>query len=173
VSGVSARVIIIAAVSADGYISRGTGVPWELPEDRRHFRRLTQGQWLLLGRRTFEEMLGWFRDHHPLVLTRRPLPSPWEKAGVNHVSEAVARVAAGGAEELWVCGGAAAYAEAMPQADELILTVVAEELGDGVRFPDIDPDEWRVVRRERSAAGAEPAFEWRWLERVRKGAGKR
>ena len=148
-------------------------MPWELPEDRRHFRRLTQGQWLLLGRRTFEEMLGWFRDHHPLVLTRRPLPSPWEKAGVNHVSEAVARVAAGGAEELWVCGGAAAYEEAMPQADEMILTVVKEDLGGGGPFPAIDADEWREVRRETSAEGGEPAFEWRWLERVRKGAGKR
>jgi len=78
---VSTRTIIIAAVSADGFISRGTGVPWDLPEDRQHFRRLTQGQWLFLGRRTFEEMLGWFKDHHPVVLTRRPLLPPWGKVG--------------------------------------------------------------------------------------------
>ena len=90
------RVIIIAAVSADGFISRGTGVPWDLPEDRAHFRRLTAGRWLLLGRRTFEEMTGWFREHRPLVMTRRALPSPWEAAGVAGVEEAMRRVEEGG-----------------------------------------------------------------------------
>jgi dihydrofolate reductase len=169
-------VIIIAAVSADGFISQGTGVPWDLPEDRQHFRTLTQGQWLLLGRRTFEEMLGWFRDHHPLVLTRRPLPAPWEMAGVECLEAALAKMKAGGGRSLWICGGAAAYAMAMPQADELILTVVAEELGDGVAFPVVDESEWQMVRQEVPTAGSSgpgPTFEWRWYERVRKAGGAR
>lgn len=166
--------IIIAAVSADGFISKGTGVPWDLPEDRQHFRAQTQGQWLFLGRRTFEEMLGWFRDHHPLVLTRRPLLPPWDKAGVDCLDAALARVKAGGGETLWICGGAAAYAMAMPQADELILTVVAEELGGGVAFPVVDESEWHLVRQEvPTTRSSGPTFEWRWFERVRKAGGAR
>ena len=158
--------ILIAAVSEDGFISTGSGVPWDLPEDREHFRRLTRGQWLLLGRRTFDEMRGWLhRDHHPLVLTSRPLPAPWECAGIAGVEEAIARAGAGGAGELWVCGGASVYERAMPVADELILTEVRDRLGGGVRFPKIDPDEWIVTRREPGGGGTGPAFAWVWYRR--------
>lgn len=162
------RVILIAAVSADGFISPGTGVPWDLSEDRAHFRRLTAAQWLLLGRRTFEEMLGWFRDHHPLVLTQRPLPSPWQGTAVTSAAEAVERAHRAGAKELWVCGGSSAYAEAMPLADELVLTRVADDLGDGVRFPEIDPTVWQETRRLRPQhqVADEPAYEWIWFRRA-------
>ncbi len=161
------RVILIAAVSADGFISTGSGVPWDLPADRAHFRRLTAGKWLLLGRRTFEEMRGWFRDdHHPLVLTRRPLPAPWQNAGVNSVEDAVKRAEAAAAQELWVCGGASAYAEAMPRADELVLTRVADQLGHGAAFPPINPAQWREVRREQPPSGGPgPACDWVWMQR--------
>ncbi len=161
------RVILIAAVSADGFISTGTGVPWDLPADREHFRRLTAGKWLLLGRRTFEEMLGWFRDHHPLVLTRRPLPEPWRHAGVTSAAEAVDRTTAAGVPELWVCGGAAAYAEAMPLATELVLTRVANKLGKGAPFPFIDPAQWQETRRTQPSEipKGSPVFEWVWLHR--------
>ena len=165
------RVVIIAAVSADGFISRGTGVPWDLPEDRAHFRRLTAGRWLLLGRRTFEEMTGWFREHRPLVMTRRALPSPWEGAGVASVEEAVRWVAEGGGDELWVCGGAAVYEAAMGYADELILTEVKERLGGGVAFPVVEEGEWEETRRE-VGGGENPGYDWVWYERVRKGTGK-
>jgi dihydrofolate reductase len=162
------RVILIAAVSADGKISKGTGVPWELPLDREHFRRLTQGQWLLLGRRTFEEMRGWFRDHRPLVLTHRALSAPWDGAGVATVDEAIRRVEQGGGSELWVCGGGAAYAAALPVATEVILTEVEGTLGEGVAFPDLDAACWREVRRERVAINGpgQARFEWVWRKRV-------
>jgi len=126
---------------------------------------------LLLGRRTFEEMTGWFRGHRPLVLTRRALPSPWEDAGVSGVEESIRRVAEGGGESLWVCGGASVYEAAMAHADELILTEVRARLGEGVPFPVFDADEWCEVRREVSAGGAEPKFERVWRVRVRKEAG--
>jgi dihydrofolate reductase len=162
------RVVIIAAVSADGFISAGTGVPWDLPADRTHFRRLTEGQWLFLGRRTFDEMTGWFREHRPLVLTKRPLPEPWADAGVASVEEAIKRVAEADGESLWICGGASAYEAAMPEADELVLTEVKACLGAGVAFPEIVKADWQVVRREARAGAGETDFEWVWYERVRK-----
>lgn len=162
------RVILIAAVSADGFISKGTGVPWDLPEDRLHFRTLTAGQWLLLGRRTFEEMTGWFRDHRPLVMTHRALPSPWEKAGVSDIDEAVSCVEAGGGDELWVCGGAVAYEAAIDHADELILTEVKANLGEGVAFPAFDKSDWQEAKREVSGGVTEPSYDWVWYSRIRK-----
>lgn len=162
------RVIIIAAVSADGFISKGEGVPWEMPEDRIHFRRLTSDQWMFLGRKTFDEMTGWFVKHRPLVLTQRKLPQPWENARVSGIEEAMRKVSEGGGGALWVCGGASAYEAAMACADEIILTEVSEFLGTGVAFPKMETGVWREVRREKPMKGGVPNFGWVWYERVRK-----
>ena len=66
------RVTAIAAMALDRTIGTGTGIPWQLPEDQRHFRGYTAGKALLLGRTTFEEMLGWFTDHRPITLSSNP-----------------------------------------------------------------------------------------------------
>ena len=164
------KVVMIAAVSRDGFISRGSGVPWDLPADREHFRRCTAGQWLLLGRRTFEEMRGWFRPGHvPLVLTRRVVEEPWTESGVRSVEEAVARAAKAGVKELWVCGGSSVYAAALPWTEEILLTEVDEQLFDGVSFPRLPEEEWQVARvRDGDKDAGEvssPRFSWVWYER--------
>ncbi len=139
---------LIAAVSADGFISTGQGVPWDLPRDKAHFRRTTQGQWLLLGRRTYEEMLGWFEDRHPLVLTRNQAFIPTVGETVATVAESLRAAGAGGATELFNCGGGDAFAAAMPYADRLILTHVDSLLGGGVPFPTVNPTEWQMTSEE-------------------------
>ena len=136
---------LIAAVSEDGFISRGQGVPWKLPADVAHFRAYAAGKWLLLGRQTYEEMIGWFRDHTPLVLSRDEGFVPAIGRRVGSVEEAVNLTSA---EELVVCGGAQAYALALPVADRLVLTLVQTPLGKGVPFPTIVWDEWTEVSRE-------------------------
>ena len=146
-------VTLIAAVSEDGFISKGVGVPWDLPEDKTHFRRYTAGKWLLLGRRTFEEMQGWFSDHTPLVMTRDAAFKPAMGRRVASVEEAVALAEASEQKELVVCGGGQIYAEAMPHAERLVITRVADRLGAGVAFPKIDPHQWRLVKSE-SHSGA-------------------
>jgi len=145
---------LIAAVSEDGFISRGQGVPWKLPADVAHFRAYTTGKWLLLGRRTYEERLGWFRDHMPLVLSRDQEFVTTIGQRVSSIAEALQRTAA---DALVVCGGAQAYALAMPLADRLVLTQVQTHLGDGVPFPEIDWSEWTEVAREPHAADAQHA----------------
>ncbi len=132
----------IAAVSADGFVSRDTGVPWDLPADREHFRAITAGKWLLLGRRTFQEMLGWFKDHHPMVLTQSSDFRPQVGNVVHTVQSALDLAASEGAEEVWVCGGAATYAAAWPLVQKAVITRVAENLGSGLAFPEICTDEW-------------------------------
>ncbi len=146
---------LIAAVSADGFISTGKGVPWNLPRDKEHFRRTTRGQWLLIGRRTYEEMLGWFQDHHPLVLTRDKPFMPHLGAVVSSVEEAACVAGKGGARELFVCGGGGAYAAAMPLANRLIITHVDTILGGGVPFSAILPELWQVVSRQAFPADVE------------------
>lgn len=163
---------LIAAVSSDGYLSRGRGVPWDLPADREHFRACAAGKWLLLGRTTYEEMIGWFSDHHPLVLSRDSAFVPAVGQRVGSVAEALALAEAAGQEELLVCGGAQVYAEALPVAGRLTLTRVDQRLGGGLPFPAFDEAQWPVRVRRRHAADAlhAQAFEIRIHERVRAGA---
>ncbi|MFN0078131.1 MAG: dihydrofolate reductase [Prosthecobacter sp.] len=149
---------LVAVVSADGFISTGTGVPWALPRDKAHFRRVTRGQWLLIGRRTYEEMIGWFRDHHPLVLTRDRDFKPPVGQRVGSVAEALRIVGQAGAHELVVVGGSGPFDAAMPMADRLIMTEVADVLGSGVPFPAIAPDQWHVVSRQTFPPDAENAY---------------
>ena len=157
---------LIAAVSADGFISRGKGLPWDLPRDRAHFRAQTAGQWLLLGRRTYDDMRGWFRDHTPLVLTRDLTLKVPEGHAVRDVAEALEKATQAGVSEIFVCGGSAAYAAAMPHAARLLITHVDTDLGGGVAFPEIDPRIWHVVSRERYAADAENVFAMEMVEYV-------
>ncbi len=161
---------LIAVVSADGFISTGTGVPWRLPRDQEHFRAATRGQWLLLGRRTYEEMLGWFKDHRPLVLTHRSDFTPPCGHRVSSVAEALHLAGAEGARELFVCGGGDAYAAAMPHADRLLLTHVDAALGGGVPFPKIDPALWQMTEREDFPADAMHAHGMRFASYERRGA---
>lgn len=169
------RVTLIAVVSADGFISTGRGVPWDLPRDKAHFRAATRGRWLLAGRITYEEMLGWFRaDQHPLVLTRDETFTAPVGQAVSSLEEALQEAQAGGAAELMVLGGGGVFAAAMPWADRLTLTHVASHLGGGVPFPAIPPADWEEVAREEHAADAENtiALVFSTYERRKKASGK-
>lgn len=153
----SATLTLIAAISADGFISKGQGVPWDLPADRAHFRGCTQNKWLLLGRRTYEEMLGWFEDgHHALVLTRNPKFEVLHGGAVSSVPEAL-RLAQG-QRELVCCGGAEVYAAALPHAHRLVITQVHQILGGGLAFPVISPREWEPVSRRSHGVDDDHAF---------------
>ena len=156
-------ITLIAVLSEDGFISTGTGVPWDLPADKAQFRAYTAGKWLLLGRKTYEEMLGWFRDHTPLVLTRQENYTAQVGQCVGTLDEAVALASAAEQRELVVCGGSAAYAASIGQAHKLILTRVKVSLGSGVPFPlDQMSCDWRTVSRQHYAGS--PEFEIEVME---------
>lgn len=168
-------VTLIAAVSADGFISRGHGVPWDLPADKEHFRAYAAGKWLLLGRVTFEEMRGWFRDHHPLVMTRDAAFQAGSGRRVSSVEEALRLAEEARLPELVVCGGAQIYAEAMPFAGRLVLTHVDQILGAGLPFPDFSRREWEPVTREVHAMDEGHAFSfeiitWQKIAALRRAA---
>jgi dihydrofolate reductase len=145
---VPTTVTLLAVISADGYISRGRGVPWNLPIDKAHFRAYAAGKWCLLGRTTYEEMIGWFSDHHPLVITRDAHYHPPIGRRVNSAEEAIALANAAHAPELVVIGGSSAFNATMPFAHRLEITHVHEILGGGVAFPPISPHDWVPVARK-------------------------
>jgi dihydrofolate reductase len=146
-------VSLIAVLSRDGFVSKETGVPWHLPADKEHFRNYTAGKCLLLGRRTYEEMLGWFTPQHRVfVLTHRESSLIGCGQPVHSVQEAVRLTKLAWHRELVVCGGGDCYAEAMPFATHLVLTRVEDELGRGVAFPVWDTEDWEPTLELRQPA---------------------
>jgi len=159
------RVVMVAAVAANGVIGRGGDIPWSLPEDLRHFRATTRGNTVLMGRRTFESI------GHPLpyrtnvVVTR---DADWSADGVfvvHSVEEGVER-AQEFEGDVMVIGGGHVYGDAMRLADRQVLTEVHRSPEGDTYYPDFDRTEWRETRREPHADG-EPPFDFVWWERVR------
>jgi len=165
-------VTLIAAMDENRLIGTGEGgLPWRgIERDRAHFRAYTAGKALLLGRRTFEEMSGWFDDgHRPAVVSR---DGSYRAEGgypvVGSVSDGVDRARAAGETELVVCGGATVYAAAMEFATQLVLTVLHErfDLEGGAHFPPWEGAGFVEMKREWfGPADGAPGMTFLWLTR--------
>jgi dihydrofolate reductase len=134
----------------NGVIGHGNRLPWHLPADLAHFKRITLGKPILMGRRTWESLPGLLPQRHHIVLTRDPDYRAQGCTLVGSLEEAIA--AAGDAPELMVVGGAALYAETLPLADRLYLTQVHVQAEGDIRFPPWDPVDWLEVSRVERAA---------------------
>jgi len=154
---VSASVALVWAMAENGVIGRGGALPWRLPDDLRHFKALTEGGTVLMGRKTFASLGRPLPGRRNLVLSRSPLAA----AGVEHVrsvAAALAAVQATPARPLWVIGGAAVYAAALPHADRLEVTRVHAAVEGDVVFPPLDWSRWRLVWSAPHAADSRHAF---------------
>lgn len=148
-------VVLVAAVAEDLVIGSATGgIPWNVSRDKAHFRARTAGRWLLVGRHTYGEMIGWFEDRTPIVLTSdksfRP-SAPGHRVATT-LAQALDIAHNSGASELVVCGGAGTYASALYMADKLVLTRIhthVDGAADAPRFPDFKKaGNWRLVGAE-------------------------
>ena len=164
-------VTMISAMTNDRTIgATGGGIPWHLPRDAAHFRRYTANKHMLLGRKTFDEMTGWFTSQTPLVLTSQQHYQPQIGAAVHSIESAIEMVATSGGDELVVSGGAQVYAAALPYADRLLLTFVDAAIEGTVFFPDFNAvARWRTVAEEHYPADGENRFAMTFvtLDRVR------
>lgn len=149
------RVAIVAAIARNGVIGHGGRLPWHLPDDLRHFKRLTLGRPIVMGRRTFESLPGLLPDRTHVVVTRDP---SYVAHGAVVVQSLDAAIAAAGGDEVLVVGGAELYAQALPRAARLYLTLVDAEVEGDAHFPPIDRGEWREIAREEHGADAKHAF---------------
>jgi dihydrofolate reductase len=162
---------IIAAVADNGVIGRDNKLIWRLRTDLRRFRALTMGKPMIMGRRTFESLGQPLKGREIVVISS----SRSFKAGGVHVvhsfGEAVSRaeeLAAGlSAAEIMVGGGYRVFAEALPLAKRLYLTLVHCEPAGDARFPRYSPLDFRETRRERhdSSPDDEHPFTFVDLER--------
>ena len=129
----------IAAMSLNRVIGAGNRIPWHLPEDFKWFKQMTTGQVIVMGRKTFESIGRPLPNRTTIVLTRSAGPIP----GVRTVSD-LGQIDAAGAElagrELFICGGAEIYQQALPLCSDLYLTLVQRVVEGDILFPPFEDD---------------------------------
>ncbi|MDO9406480.1 MAG: dihydrofolate reductase [Polaromonas sp.] len=142
------RIHMIFARAANGVIGKDNAMPWHLPEDMAHFRQLTQGKPVIMGRKTWDSLPAKFRPlpgRSNIVITRQ---TGWQEAGAlvaPSLPEAIALC--GNVEEAWVMGGAQIYAQAAPLADRIEVTEIAQDF-EGDAFAPVLGDAWKETARE-------------------------
>lgn len=155
------RLTIIAAVARNGVIGIDNKLPWHLPEDLQHFKALTTGKPVIMGRKTWESLPPRFRPlpgRHNIIVTRN---AAYTAAGATVVcSLPKAAAAAADTDEAFIIGGAELYTQALEVADRLQLTEIDADFEGDARFPDRDRAAWRETAREphRAEAGYGYAF---------------
>lgn len=159
------KLSLIAALDRRNAIGRGNAMPWHLPDDFRHFKALTLGKPILMGRKTAESLGRALPGRTNLVLTRGDAVPFDGMQAVASLAQARARAQAEGADELCVIGGGEVYRLALGEAEVLHLTHVETEVeGADAFFPAIDPAVWAPVAREFHAADARHAFAFEFVE---------
>jgi dihydrofolate reductase len=139
------KLSLIVAMADNHVIGHNNRLPWHLPADLKHFRAITLGKPVLMGRKTWESIGRPLPGRTNIVITRNADYLAADCVVVHSLDEALR--AAGSAAEVMVIGGAELYRQALPQADTLYLTLVHGEFEGDTRFPDWQPDDWRETER--------------------------
>jgi len=154
-------------MARNGVIGRDNTLPWHLPEDLKHFKAVTLGKPILMGRRTFESIGKPLPGRTNLVLTRN---AAWHTEGVvsvHSIEEALAWTRA--APELAGIGGAEIFRLLLPMATRIFLTRVHADMAGDTFFPALDPEQWIESESHTRAADARNAYSMTFvtLDRVR------
>ncbi|MES9814488.1 MAG: type 3 dihydrofolate reductase [Candidatus Thiodiazotropha sp.] len=152
---------LIAAVASNGVIGVDNGLPWRLPADLQHFKSLTMGKPIIMGRRTWESLPGLLPGRRHIVVTAK---RDYRAVGcelVHSVDEALQ--VAGEVPEVMIVGGGGLYRQMLPRANRLYLTRVAADVAGDAFFPEIDWSEWQEVSRDSHPADERNQFAYTFV----------
>ena len=151
-------VSFVVAVAENGVIGQNGELPWgRLPADLQHFKRLTLGHPVVMGRRTYDSLGRALPKRPNIVVTRQ---ADWAAPGCETAGSVLAALERAHQldEEVCVIGGGEIYREALPAADVIYLTEVHHNFEGDAYFPSLSPTDWREETRERHEADAEHAY---------------
>ncbi len=158
------RLYLIAAVANNGVIGAQGKLPWHLPEDLAHFKKITLGHPILMGRRTWESLGKPLPGRENIVISRK---AGFEAPGASVAASLEAALAlCTGEATAFVIGGAEIYAAALPLADGLVLTEIDRDYEGDTRFPEWDRTAWRASQKETHTSNAGVRFDFVLYERI-------
>jgi dihydrofolate reductase len=155
---------VIYARARNGVIGNGQGMPWHIPEDMAHFRRLTLGCVVIMGRKTWDSLPGPLAGRVSIVITRDPHlerygRTAYQAGSVKEALEIAQRVIAmKGAQGVWVIGGAEIYKQTLPLATRVVVTEIHQDYMGDTYLPKLGR-RWREVSRQDAlSAGTRLSF---------------
>ena len=152
-------IALVVAIAKDGVIGAHNDLPWYLPADLKHFKDITTGHTVVMGRTTFESIvkrLGKPLPHRTNVVLTRDQTFQYEGVTTIHNPAAIAKLA----RPLYVIGGAQVYTACLPLADTLYVTEVHARIPGDTYFPAIDPAQWREAARESHLADEKNPYDY-------------
>ena len=157
---------LVYAISTNGVIGKDGRLPWHMPSDLKHFKAVTLGKPVVMGRKTWESLPKKpLPGRQNIVVTRRPDYSAEGADVVNSIEDAL--VKAGAVAEVCVIGGAELFKEILPRADRIYLTRIQADVSGDTFLPELSGHDWKQVEREARAKGEKDtaAFETFTYER--------
>lgn len=136
--------ILIAALTRSRVIGRQGAMPWHLSEELAHFKQLTTGHTLIMGRKTFESLGSRPLPRRNTLVVSRTLPDSTNVDVCRSLTEALDRAQIY-STKVFVAGGAEIYRQALPLADALYLSWIKEDHDGDTHFPEFDLDQWDTV----------------------------
>lgn len=156
------EIFLVVAVSANGVIGADGALPWHLPADLRHFKSLTMGLPMVMGRKTFDSLPGLLPGRRHIVITRDPA---WEAEGAEVAHGLDEAIALANAPHIAVIGGGEIFALALPRANRIELTEIAAEVAGDTRMPPLGEGWHESAREAHAAEQGRPAFAFVTLKR--------
>jgi len=158
------RIYLVAAVASNGIIGLNGKLPWSLPEDLQHFKRLTLGHPIIMGRYTWESLKGPLPGRDNIVVSATP---GYEAPGAAVASSLEAALALCAGEPVaFVIGGSRLFAESLPVADGLVLTEIDRAYEGDTSFPQYDRSRWKESQRERHVTAEGTKFDFVLYEKA-------
>lgn len=156
------RLVMVAALDRDNGIGQRNQLPWHLPDDLKHFKAITLGKPVLMGRKTAQSLGRALPGRANLVLTRSGAVPFAGMQAVGSLAQAQALAVQAGADTLCVIGGGEIYRLLLDQADDLYLTHVDTQVAADTHFPAVDPAVWQEVDSTAHSADARHAHAFRF-----------
>ena len=147
--------MLVYARAANGAIGKDGDLPWRLPADLKHFKALTLGKPMIMGRKTFESLPGLLPGRRHIVLTR---DAGWQAEGAETAATLGDALAMAGEGTVAIIGGAAVFEAFLPRADRVELTQIHAYYDGDTFMPPLGPEWQETAREDHAADGVYPAF---------------
>ena len=163
----TARLAIIAAMARDRVIGKDNRLPWHLPADLQHFKALTMGKPMIMGRATWESLPGLLPGRPHIVVTHQADYVARGATVTHSLADAIAAARQLNKDEIFVIGGANLYAQALVHAERLYLTEIDGAFAGDAFFPALHKNEWQEIQNEQHAPDEKNAYAYRFITLVR------
>lgn len=153
---------LIAAVSRNNVIGHDNRLVWHMPADLKHFKNLTSGHSIIMGRKTFESIGKPLPNRRNIIVTRQ---QDFEAEGCEVFNNLQAAIdACENEDEVFIIGGEQIFSQSIPAADKIYLTRIYKDFEGDIKFPEFSLSEWRLTKYLRHHADEKNPFEYSFSE---------